>query len=206
MKDQPTKQVSAGMRSGVTATSELLITAEEFDAGSVGILSMQYVEDGMRQVNSLSSKVVFSRGIAGEVCVISIEPACNPNKANRAYLHAGFGVPVTFVTVAITGDVVRYLDGKDINTSGDYIKYKGELVTKKGAGYGVKVGTADVDTVGIVVSKIVRSSLSADYGRAVADPKAWMPNVASWRHDARFINGGDVTGASKNVVKLYPRR
>ena len=194
------------LRPEVTMTSDLLITAEEFSAGGVGILSMEYVNDGMRQTGNLSSKVVFSRGITGEVCVISIEPVCNPSAANRCYGRDGWLVPVTFVTVAITEDAVHYLTGEGMNTLGDYVKFNGKTVSKKGAGYGMTVSTCDVDVLAFVVRDIVRNSLSADYGRAVADPKAWKPEVAMWLHDDRFRNGGQVTGASKKAVKVEPSK
>ena len=200
MTSKFTTNVVGALRPEVTVTTPLLITPEQFSAGSKGILSMEYITDGMRQTDALSSKVVFSRGVAGEICVISIEPVSNPKASNRVYGPNGAWMPVTFITVAITGDNVRYLVGEGINTAGDYVKNNGTTVAKKGAGYGVAVGTADVDSIGIVVNKIVRDSLSADYGRAVADASAWMPYVATWHHDARFVNGGQVTGASKNVV------
>lgn len=196
--------VPAVLRPNVTMTSELLITAEQFSAGAVGILSMEYVNDGMRQVDNQSRKVVFSRGVAGEVCVISIEPVCNPSSANRVYGRNGWLVPVTFVTVAITDEAVHYLTGEGMNTPGDYVKFNGKTVSKKGAGYGITVDTFDLDSLGFVVRDIVLNSISAHYGRAVADPEAWKPEVATWLHDNRFRNGGQVTGASKKVVKLEP--
>ena len=188
----------------VTTTTPLLITADQFSAGAIGVMSSEFTRDGMRQWDGVSTKVTASRGVSGEYLILSIEPVSNPSHRHPHYVTGA--LPVTVMTVAVRGtygapsadDVVTYLSADGINTAGAYVKNDGTTVSKKGAGYGLTVANAsDPDTLSDVIVAILRASIGAPYGRPVADRLPWLPRVATWNHDLRFINGGEVTGASK---------
>ena len=162
----------------------LTISEAEASAGFIGLVNVTEI-DSMRQHDALSRKYVASRGVTDESLVISVET-----------INATSPI-MTICVVSVIGETVRWLAGEGINTAGTFVTAKGKTIDKKGAGYGVTT-TTTASRLAEVLADLVWSATDATYGAEVRDPLAWRFEVTTWQHDARFKNGGNVTGAEKH--------
>jgi hypothetical protein len=161
----------------------LIITEAEASASLVGLVNVTEA-DLMRQHGAVSRKYVASRGVAGEMLVISVEPVSATAEA------------VTVTVVSVLAGEVRWLVGEGVNSYGPYRKHNGAIVPKRGNGYGLTVTSTPAE-VAEVLAEVIWSAVGATYGAEVRDPLAWLFDVETWHHDARFINGGEVTRQRK---------
>ena len=161
----------------------LAVGEDEATAGIIGLVKVTEA-DLMRQHGSVSRKYVANRGVAGEMLIISVEPV------------SATANDVTVTVVSVLAGEVRWLVGEGVNTAGDYVKANGEKVSKKGNGYGLTV-TSTPTEVADVLAFVIMSAGDAEVAQPVRDPLAWLFDVETWTHDARFTNGGQVTRQRK---------